>query len=100
MEELAGLVGLLEWVQEEQVWYLGLVDPVELEQEPLNLEKVCCKDIFNRLSSSAQNIMTHLVCAQQVTVLVDLEFYQVEVCKKKKKKLQQGGDKICECCCC
>lgn len=52
MEELAGLVGLLEWVQEEQVWYLGLVDPVELEQEPLNLEKV--------------------------TVLVDLEFYQVE----------------------
>lgn len=42
MEELAGLVGLLEWVQEEQVWYLGLVDPVELEQEPLNLEKVCC----------------------------------------------------------
>lgn len=42
MEELAGLVGLLEWVQEEQVWYLGLVDLVELEQEPLNLEKVCC----------------------------------------------------------
>lgn len=44
--------------------------------------------------------MTYLVCAEQVTVLVDLEFYQVEVCKKKKKKLQQGGDKICECCSC
>lgn len=43
MEDLVGLVDQLEWVQEEQVWYLGLVDQVDLVdlEQLLNLEKVC-----------------------------------------------------------
>lgn len=48
MEDLEGLVGRLEWVQEEQAWYLGLVDQVDLVdlEQLLNLEKVCCLEFL------------------------------------------------------
>lgn len=52
-EELEAGLGQLEEVQEEleevpeeQVWFLGLVELVELEQDLINLEKVSCYHVW------------------------------------------------------